>query len=131
MSEDNVELVKDLYRGIDRDERFPDPLLADEIEYVNPPDAVEPGIRHGREAFHAAIDRVREVFGAGKVEVERLVDSGDDVVALVTFVVTGQGSGLEQRQPQGHIWTLRDGKAIRFQWFNDQGRALKAAGIET
>jgi hypothetical protein len=33
-------------------------------------------------------------------------------------------------EAQGHVWALRDGKAIRFRWFNDQAEALKAAGVQ-
>jgi ketosteroid isomerase-like protein len=131
MAQGNLDVVKELYRRAQADpgSGFPDDLLDDEVEYVNPPDAVEAGIRRGREAFHAAIGRVTEVY---EVEVvpEEFIDAGDEVVVLLTFVIKGRGSGLERRQPQGHIWTIRDGKAIRFRWFNDPPAALRAAGIE-
>jgi hypothetical protein len=28
------------------------------------------------------------------------------------------------------VWTVREGRAIRFRWFNDQTEALTAAGVE-
>jgi uncharacterized protein len=130
MSEENVEVVRELYRGLARNQRFPDELLDDEIEWVNPPDAVEPGIRKGREAFHAATDRTGEAFEERAIDIDEVIGAGDKVVMLGAFVVRGRASGLERRQPQGQVWTLRDGKAVRFQWFNDQAEALKAAGVE-
>jgi ketosteroid isomerase-like protein len=130
MASSNAELVKDLYRAVDRDGQFPDELIDDEIVYVNPPDAVEPGIRSGRDEFHAAIARVGDAFGERRVELDELVEHEDQVIALLTFVVMGSGSGLERRQPQGHVWRFRDGKATSFSWFNDQQEALKAAGVE-
>jgi ketosteroid isomerase-like protein len=132
MGTENVELARELYRRAreEPDGGFPDELLDPEIEYVNPPDAVEPGIRRGREAFNTAIGRVTEVYRA-EVRPEEFIDAGEGmVVVLLTFVITGRGSGLERHQPQGHVWTLRDGKAIRFCWFNDKDEALKAARIE-
>jgi hypothetical protein len=27
------------------------------------------------------------------------------------------------------VWTMRDGKAIRFEWFNSPAKALEAAGL--
>jgi ketosteroid isomerase-like protein len=131
MSQENVQVVRELYRRVqvDPDQRFPDELLDPEIEYVNPPDAVEPGIRRGREAFHLAIGRVVETFEA-ELAVEELIDAGEDVVVLLTLVIKGRGSGLGRRQPQGHVWTLRDGKAMRFRWFNEPAEALKFAGAE-
>jgi ketosteroid isomerase-like protein len=52
------------------------------------------------------------------------------VVVLLTFVIRGRGSGVERPQSQGHVWTLRDGKATRFRWFNDRSQALRAAGVD-
>jgi ketosteroid isomerase-like protein len=132
MSSENVELVRELYRRAkaEPDEGFPDELLDPEIEYVNPPDAVEPGVRRGLDAFNAAIGRVTEVYEA-ELAPEEFIDAGEDiVVVLLTFVIKGRGSGLERHQPQGHVWTVRDGKAVRFRWFNDKAEALEAAGVE-
>jgi ketosteroid isomerase-like protein len=126
----NVEVVRELYRRAEEDGRFPDELLDDEIEWVNPADAVETGTRRGRDAFHAAMESTEEAFDRRTVEPQELIEAGDQVVLLCTWVVRGRGSGLERRQPQGHVWTLRDGKAVRFRWFNDQAEALKAAGVE-
>lgn len=130
MMASNVEVVRELYRRAEEDGRFPDELLDDEIEWVNPPDAVETGTRRGRDAFHAALESTGEAFDRTAIEPEELIDAGDQVVLLCTWVVRGRGSGLERRQPQGHVWTLRDGRAVRFRWFNDQAEALKAAGVE-
>jgi ketosteroid isomerase-like protein len=129
MSAEDVELVRELYRRVEPDQGFPDDLIDPEIEYVNPADAVEPGIRHGQEAFHAAINRVIDVYGF-EVAPEEFIDAGEDVVVLLTFVGKVRASGLERHQPQGHVWTVREGRAIRFRWFNDQTEALKAAGVE-
>ena len=126
----NLELVRELYSRLAQEGRFPDELLDYQIEWVNPPDAVEPGIRRGRESFHGATDSIGEAFDEAEVEPEDLIEAGDEVVVLCTFVIKGRGSGLERRQPQGHVWTLRDGKAIRFRWFNDPAEALRAAGVE-
>lgn len=126
----NADLVRELYRRLEKDSRFPDELIADEIEWVNPPDAVEPGIQRGREAFHAATASTAEAFDQRAVEAQELIEAADQVVLLCTWVTRGRASGLESRQPQGHVWSFRDGKAIRFRWFNDQAAALRAAGIE-
>jgi ketosteroid isomerase-like protein len=129
-AESNVEIVQELYRRAAQDGRFPDESLADEIEWVNPPDAVETGTRRGREAFHKAMRSTGEAFDQTSVEPQEWVDAGDQVVLLCTWVVRGRASGLERRQPQGHVWTLRDGKAVRFAWFNDHALALREAGLE-
>jgi ketosteroid isomerase-like protein len=50
--EENVQVVRRFYDAWARDE-FPGPLelMDDEIEYVNPPGAVESGTRRGLAAF--------------------------------------------------------------------------------
>jgi ketosteroid isomerase-like protein len=129
MSAENVELVREIYRRLGRDGRFPEELLDPEVEYVNPPDAVEPGTRRGREEFFAAIGRVTDVYRT-HVEPHDFIDAGDEVVVLLTHAITGKGSGIERRQPQGHVWSVRAGKGTRFRWFNDPEQALRAAGVE-
>ncbi len=62
MGESNVEIVRELYRRAAEDGSFPDELIGDEIEWVNPPDAVETGIRRGRDAFHTALESTGEAF---------------------------------------------------------------------
>ena len=77
----NVEIVRAVYAAWDREE-FPGPpdLLDPQIEYVNPPDAVEPGTRRGLEAFARAIAKTLEGWETWRMELEDLESHGDDVV---------------------------------------------------
>jgi len=128
---ENLELVRELYRRVKVEGTFPRELLDEDVEYVNPPDAIEGGTRRGRDEFEAATRTLDDAFEEMRVEIDDLIDTGgDEVVVLLTFVVTGRGSGLIRRQPQGHVWTVRDGRAHRFRWFNDPAQALRAAGLE-
>jgi hypothetical protein len=100
--------------------------IAEDIEYVNPPDAVEPGVRHGRKWFAAITASYDEVV----VEPLDYIDApGDDVVVLARLTGRGRGSGFPVEWQQGYVWTIRDGTAVRFQWFSRPEDALKAAGI--
>ena len=56
-------------------------------------------------------------------------DVGDQVVVLATFIARGASSGARREHDEGYVWTVRDGKAVGFQWFNDPAKALKAAGL--
>jgi ketosteroid isomerase-like protein len=104
-------------------------LLDPEVEWVNPPDAVERGTRQGVDAFGAAADSVEASFEGARVKIDEILDAGDRVVVLGTLHGSGRGSGLGIERRQGYIWTFRDGKAIRFEWFNSPDAALIAAGI--
>ena len=99
-------------------------LIDAELEYVNPPNAVEPGTHHSR----SRLNRVRAVYPDFHVEPERFVDAGEDVVVIGVAHGTS-ASGVEAERRQGYVWTVRDGKAVRFRWFNDPKEALEAVGL--
>src|SRR5271157_5177442 len=124
MSRENVELVRRIYELWSRDESARH-LIDPELEYVNPPYAVESGTRHDRET----LGRIRDVYPDFHVEPERFADAGEDVVVIGIARGTS-ASGGEAQWRQGYVWTVRDGKAIRFRWFNDPGEALDAVGLE-
>jgi ketosteroid isomerase-like protein len=123
MSQENVEVVRAIYSLWSKGESA-GPLIDADIEYVNPPYAVESGVRHGRDALRG----VRDVYPDFRVEPERFVDAGEDIVVIGTARGTS-ASGLEARWRQGYVWTVREGTAIRFRWFNQPGEALDAVGL--
>jgi ketosteroid isomerase-like protein len=124
MSEANVEIVRTIYRLWDEG-RSAAHLIDPQMEYVNPPYAVESGTRHSRRALVS----IREVYPDFRVEPERFVDAGEHVVVIGTARGTTQ-SGAPAIWRQGYVWTLRDGVAIRFRWFNHPPEALKAVGLD-
>jgi ketosteroid isomerase-like protein len=124
MSEENVELVRRIYEAWEREESARD-FIAEDIEYVNPSYAVEPGTRRGRKSFRV----IRETYGDFQIRVERYVDAGDEVVVLAQYTGSGQGSGVPVSGEHGYVWTVRDGQAVRFQWFRSHREALEAAGV--
>ena len=132
MSAENVEIVRRIHQAWNTGES-PQALglLADDIEWVNPPEAVETGIRQGADAFDAATRRVGESFTDVNLVIDEFIDAGDRVVALGAMHARGRTSGIDSVRPQGYVWTLRDGQAVRFQWFNDQDEARTAAGLDS
>ena len=124
MSQENVKIVQAIYEAWSKGES-PRALLDPDIEYVNPPYAVESGVRHGRRS----LDKIREVYPDFRVEPERFVDAGDHVV-LIGLARGTSASGVETKRRQGFVWTVRDGRAIRFRWFNEPSEALRAVGLE-
>ena len=129
MSQDNVEIVRRIYANWAPESSPTDSnLLHPDIEWVNPSDAVEPGTRVGIEAFSSITDRLDETIGALRMDVERFIDAGDRVVVIATMRGHGSASGVEVERRHGSVWTIRDGKAVRFQWFRDPDEALEAVG---
>jgi ketosteroid isomerase-like protein len=101
-------------------------LIAHDVVYVNPPNAVETGTKQGPEMF----DRVNDVYDEFLPRVERLLDVGDRVVVIVSGRSRTRTTGVEIPIRQGYVWTVRDGKAVRFEWFSSPEEALAAVGFQ-
>jgi uncharacterized protein len=130
MSLENVEVVRHIYGAWKKDGTpVGSGLLDADIEWVNPPDAVERGTRQGLDAFGAAADAVSDTFEGVGVDIDEMLDAGDRVVVLATLHGRGRGSGADLERRQGYVWTVRDGKATRFEWFTTPDDALRAAGL--
>jgi hypothetical protein len=123
LSKENVAIVQSLYDAFARGdvpavlgalspgiewreaENFP---YADRNPYIGP-EAVLQGIfmRVGAEW---------DGFGATP---ERLLDAGDTVVALGRYTGKYKASGKSVNAQFVHVWSLENGKAIRFQQYTD------------
>ncbi|MBA3327869.1 MAG: nuclear transport factor 2 family protein [Solirubrobacterales bacterium] len=131
MSRENVELVRTLYevwngrKGREGVIAF----LAEDFEFVNPHYALESGTRHGHAGWSQAMDNLDEAFEHHGHEVDEVRDLGDRVLCFTTFVAQTNPDIAAFRQDEPQLWSLRDGKVIRLQWFHDRAEALQAAGL--
>lgn len=131
MSQENVEVVRHVYESglMDRDPEELLELATSEVEYVNPSYAVEPGVRRGLVAVAQAMRAFAEPWDESRHELRELYDSGDIVVAAVSWHIRGRGSSRELINEEAHTWTFCEGKIARFEWGQDLGKALEAAGL--
>ena len=131
MSRENVEIVRRAYARFDA--RGPNPEFLDpEIEWRGPreyPDLAEP--HFGHEGVERYMDKLHEAFDEYHMASEEFIDAGEDRVLVFSREGgRGKGSGAEvQTQPTAHLWTLRNGKAIRMQSYWERSDALEAAGL--
>ena len=130
MSRENVELVRNIHAALARG-KSPSSLglLHPDIEWVNPEGALEPGTRRGLDSFDGAIAAISEAFDRFRIEPREFLDAGDQVVVVATFIARGRESGVQRQNEDGYVWTVREGRAVQFSWFNDPDKALKAAGL--
>ena len=128
MGGENTELVRRAYELFDSDLDALLLLLDPTIEWVSPGDALEPGVRRGHEG-------VREAFAATAmawedpthVATDFYAPDDEKVLVTVNFRGRGRGSGMQADQTEFHLWTLRDGSVVRFEWFYRREPAMKAA----
>ena len=89
------------------------------------PDAT--GEIRGKDAVRSFFERFTGDWAEICIRPERLVDAGDDVVALVEFVARGR-DGIEASMHFVHVWTIRDRLIVRFRGFKTFDEALEAVG---
>jgi ketosteroid isomerase-like protein len=84
-----------------------------------------PGVQGLREAW---LDWL-EPWETYRVEIEQLREVGDRV--LVTTRDFGRRSGMadEVELKGSAVWTIRDGKVARAEFFAERGKALEAVGL--
>lgn len=63
---------------------------------------------------------------------EEFIDAGaDQVLVFSREGGRGRGSGAEvESHPTAHLWTIRDGRAVRMQSYWERADALEAAGLQ-
>jgi ketosteroid isomerase-like protein len=130
MSEGNVQRFHELRRRLSEDRALMPQDLADDAEWVNPPDAVEPGSRRGADSFLRAVASVFEGWEESVFEIEQVIDRDDDVIALGQLRTRGRTTGIESTMAHGEIWTFEAGKVVRMRWFNTYEETLTAAGMD-
>jgi ketosteroid isomerase-like protein len=129
MADRNAETVRRLYAAWAAGD-LPGPVefLDDDVEYVNPPGAIEPGTRSGVAEFTAAVEKMFEAWEVWAAEPEELRADGDRVAVLVRYRARGRGSGAEVEGRESALFTFRDGRVVRYEWFHGEGDAFEALG---
>jgi ketosteroid isomerase-like protein len=129
MSQEDVELIRSLYRARDPSRWFD--LLDEEVEldftaYPVPDSAV----MHGK---HAATDWSRRWWGAWdeyEPDATETIDAGDGRVVVVHDERgRGKWSGVQLARRWAVIFTVRRGRVVRFQSFKTRQDALEAARL--
>ena len=130
MPSDNVELIRRGYESFNRgdlDDVFA--LLDPEIEWVTADRVPFAGTYRGHDDVRGLLRDQQEVFGEITMEPYELFEKGDKVVAFVRQRARGHASGAEIEIVVGHLWTVRDGRAVRFEGFPEREKALEAADL--
>ena len=125
MGDSPREVVETVLGHWSRDESLPEGLLDPEVEWVNPHDAIERGTRSGRGGWGGAERNWRQGFSSIRFEVERTKAEGERVAAAVRCHSVARGSGLEVEQVLGFLFTVREGRVVRFEWSNDAEGTLR------
>jgi ketosteroid isomerase-like protein len=132
MSEENVEVVKrsvEAYRRGDIDACLEE--VGDDVELdfsrVRGPDR---GVYRGSEGFRELFATFMEAWESITWLSTEYIEAGEQVVFATRARFHGRGSGIEvEGGGMGAVYTLRDGKIVRYEQFQSKAEALEAAGL--
>jgi ketosteroid isomerase-like protein len=148
VSAENVRVVEEIQSGItDGDvvaaleSEEPDPRITRLFTDLAEPDfetaMVGPGYMSGRRLEYTGFDGFAEAwrdwtspFESYRIEVEQMIDAGDQVVSLVVLSGTTRTGGAEIAAPAAAVWTVVDGRVRKVEFHIDREVALRAAGLD-
>jgi ketosteroid isomerase-like protein len=137
MSQEKVEIVRRQIEGFQAGMERGDPgavfdagTVAADAEWIVREGMDGRTVWTGREEFVEFMRAWTEEFEGWSIQVERLIDAGEDrVVALTHQSGTGKGSGVPVALDLGLIYELKDGRVIRITNYLTHAEALEAAGL--
>jgi uncharacterized protein len=130
VSQTNVEIVLDGYARFNAGEQIPELWFWHlDAEYhaarEDPDSAVHRGIDAIRRQFASWLDAYPDLT----VEPVEARGQGDKVFLWVRFAGHGAASGAPLEMELAHVYTMRDGKAVRAVEYMDRDEAVQAAGL--
>ena len=130
MSQENVEIVRRLHGAMNAaDWEAVLALLDPEIVWVQNPNSPDSRTAHGHDGMREFREMVSEAFEELRLEVDRFIDAGDQVVSLGHMRARGVGSRVEVREVRAWVWTIRDGRIVRHETYDNHEAAFVAAGL--
>jgi uncharacterized protein len=130
MSQANVDVVRAIYdrfRAGDQDGALA--LHDTQIEVHDRPQAPDPQVYRGHEGVLEAVGVSQAAFAGLDMMPEEFIDAGDRVIVVFRFRGKGRESGVPIDERLAHVWTIRDGKAVRLHVHSGRDDALHAAGL--
>jgi ketosteroid isomerase-like protein len=105
-------------------------LLDPEVELVEWPDAPESRTFRGHDGAREAMRSWAEAWEWLRSDIEEIVEVDDRVLVCCHTRGKGRGSAVEVETGTYNVFTVRDGHAIRIQFFTSKEPALEAAGLQ-
>jgi len=131
MPQENVEIrnqaVRDFVAAFEDDDDAFRAVLHPEIEWYPIEENRTP--THGIEAALWNRNQWLDTWDEHQLDLEEVIEDGDDVVAGVHITARGRGSGVEADVRFYAQFKVRDGKVVYIYDHDDRTRALEAAGL--
>src|SRR5215212_2092755 len=131
MSQESVDRLRESYEAFSRTGEYDADLLAPDFELHQASAIIDTqGVFYGRDALLDVLRELQEAFEELDFEAKKFFEApGDEIVVLIHVRGRGRGSRIEIDNHIAHVWTLREGKAVRMVVYEEQVEALKALGL--
>ena len=135
MSEqENIKVVQDAYAAFGRSD-VPGMLnlMTEEIDWhmFGPPELPTGGPRKGKPEVSRFFKEVGETWNFEKFEPRQFIAQGDMVVALGFYSGTAKSNGRKFGSEFAHVFTVRNGKAVKFREYTDTANLVGALSGST
>ena len=132
MSQENVELVRRGYEAWNRDDfDGVEPLLHPDVEWHS--SGVFPGfepVYRGPDGVRRWWETLKEPWEYFTIDIERIVDVNEHVVASLKFEAVGKNSGVRVELPFVNVFEVEEGLVVRYRPFPSWDEALEAVGLQ-
>ena len=129
MCEDNVEVVRAMYDAFNRGDTDAILELADPTVSVEDHGVIDGTSYEGREGVIRFLAFTADAFQASSVELEELLATGDEIVAVVVLRGEGPLSRVPLEGRFTHVWQIAGGLVRRLRVYATKQEALQAAGL--
>jgi ketosteroid isomerase-like protein len=131
VAQDNVEVVKRVYRAFNR--RDPEAaigLVSPDFSFRSEFGAVSGRRYEGRAGFRQYFRDMAETWSAFRIELDDAVTCGDAVITTYREHGVGRSSGVEIEARGCEVWHFRDGQPVRLDNYASKDQALAAVGLQ-
>jgi ketosteroid isomerase-like protein len=130
MSQHPVDTLRSFYEAASRDDVDAlSELVAPDVELIPPNRSPDSAPVKGMQEVQAWWADQRETVGNLSIEVEKLIEVEEFILALIRLRIRPHGADADFELRIAHLWTLRDGELIRCEIFPERDEALEAAGL--
>ncbi len=126
----NIDVIKRLYQAFaEGDIDSVSALLDPSIEWIESDGIPYGGVFKGYEAvLNGVFAKIGAEWDNFTAHVDQFIDAGDIVVTLGTDSATYKATGKKMIAPTASIWTLKNGKVVKFRQYIDTLAVVNAIG---
>jgi ketosteroid isomerase-like protein len=128
MSQENVEVVRRAFEHFVTTGEPHWESMGPDFEVVDH-DLPDASVYRGHSGVLKWLADWSEPWAEFSLELQRWLDAGEHVVLIALVTAKGKGSGVDVKRRDALVYTVRGGKQVRLDYYNNEAEALEAVGL--